>query len=161
MTNERPHATTKFKTDTAALAIFDPTCLRHRRTDTCDWWSSVADEVAELNAGNLLVVGLGADGVYSCKIFRDREPYPAAASDCRALVKSEIGCFYIGAAEEIPGEGVGCSTVYGGVMISAPAGTWEVQVYTDAPASLVVRIREVNCEARNTFAESVLLDPTG
>ncbi|HYC72981.1 MAG TPA: DUF6386 family protein [Opitutaceae bacterium] len=155
-----PYAETRFKTDTAALAIFDPTCLRHRSTDACDWSSSEADEVAEANAGNVLFIGLGADAVYSCKAFRDREPHHVPAQCRRALLKSEIGCFYVGAAEQVPAEGVGWSTVHGGVLVTAPAGTWEVQIYAEAPSSIVVRIRKVSGEARNAFSHGVVLDET-
>ena len=47
----------KFTTDTATIAVFDPERLHHRLTDSADWWSIPADEVAEINRGNIKVKG--------------------------------------------------------------------------------------------------------
>lgn len=40
-------------TDTATLAIFDLQAIRHRMSDTFDWWSIQGDEISEMNKGNI------------------------------------------------------------------------------------------------------------
>lgn len=40
-------------TDTATVVIFDLKAVRHRISDTPDWWSIVQDEILETNSGNI------------------------------------------------------------------------------------------------------------
>jgi hypothetical protein len=46
--------------DTAPIAIFDPSRLSHRLSDTPEWWSVLWDEVEEINSGTLATAGLGS-----------------------------------------------------------------------------------------------------
>ena len=58
-------------TDTATVAIFDLAAIRHRISDTPDWWSIVEDELQETNAGNVAFLGVGQDGSYKIAIVDD------------------------------------------------------------------------------------------
>ena len=66
----------RFGTGTATLAVFDPACLEHRLDDVADWWSDPTDEVAEINAGNVLFVATGSDGTYEVSDLRHRAAGP-------------------------------------------------------------------------------------
>ena len=58
-------------TDTATVAVFDLAAIRHRISDSPDWWSIVKDEVQEVNDGNIAFLGLGQDGSYRIVIVDD------------------------------------------------------------------------------------------
>ncbi|POA19971.1 hypothetical protein C1886_10775 [Pseudomonas sp. FW300-N1A1] len=58
-------------TDTATVAVFDLAAIRHRISDTPDWWSVVKDEVQEVNEGNVAFLGVGQDGSYKVVIVDD------------------------------------------------------------------------------------------
>jgi hypothetical protein len=58
---------TTFATDTATLAIFDPAILQPRANDESNWWCS-SDMTDEVRDGRIVVVSLGSDGVYKCRI---------------------------------------------------------------------------------------------
>src|SRR5262245_2062385 len=68
---------TRVAPDTATLAVFDPARLRHRLSDAADWWTWPPDVLADLNAGNVVPVDPGADGVYHVTVHLD-EDRPAA-----------------------------------------------------------------------------------
>lgn len=57
-----------FFTDTATMAIFDLAAIKHRISDTSDWWSIEEDEIDEVNKGNIAFLDLGSDGSYVVKI---------------------------------------------------------------------------------------------
>jgi len=54
--------------DTATLAIFDLKAIRHRVSDSFDWWSIQSDEISEMNEGNIAFLNLGEDGRYKVKV---------------------------------------------------------------------------------------------
>ena len=154
MTPPAPYTSIRFATDTATLAVFDPTALVHRAVDDCDWWTSPSSELLEVNAGNVLFVGVGSDGVYDCHIYRDppSEVPPGAVS---ARIRNVIGSIYVGGGEEVPGEGIGPSTMYGGVLVPVPAGTLTVTVARLSPRQLQVWLASASCPPGNAFQETL------
>ncbi|MCB9636183.1 MAG: hypothetical protein H6721_29070 [Sandaracinus sp.] len=85
--------------------VFDERRLSHRLDDSCDWWAIESEEIAEVNAGNALFVGLEADGAYevrSWQVFGEEErEWPV-----RALIACDSGSLLIGPGECVPGGGV-------------------------------------------------------
>ena len=81
-------ATIQFSTNTATLAIFDPEALAHRINDDIDWWSDLYEELDEVNLGNLVLIGLRSDGIYTLNVERCEQPQ---VSKLQALItcKSE------------------------------------------------------------------------
>ena len=88
---EKPLTETKFLTDTATIAVFDPTSLRHRNEDTCDWWSIPGDEIEEVREARMVTVDLGADGVTECEIYRDRDSSTAQTMQVVANLETKMG----------------------------------------------------------------------
>ncbi|EPD6619744.1 DUF6386 family protein [Salmonella enterica subsp. enterica] len=87
-----------FATDTATLAIFDLAAIKHRVSDTPDWWSISEDEIDEMNRGNILFLGLGGDGVYHVDIVDEIDD----CNDC-LYIKVPSGTIFIGAGEDTTG----------------------------------------------------------
>jgi hypothetical protein len=143
-------------TDTATLAVFDPQRLRHRVANSCDWWSIPADEVQEINAGNLFSVDLGRDGVYRVSVhLDDARPDSATVS---GLIRCESGEIFIGAGEQIPGGGLEPDLALGGLSLGAAAGTYRVWVGRRSEFELDVWLEETDAEARNEFGHSPRLE---
>ncbi len=149
---------TAFATDTATLVVYDPACLTHRFSDTGDWWSVPAEEMLDVRAGNCLIVALGSDGRYQCKIYRDGTRVQPPPSSISARVKTEMGSFYVGAGEYLPGDGMGPDTMYGGVLVSMPAGVYEVTVYAEDYSTLVLRFAPTDGEPTNDLAKPLELE---
>lgn len=150
MISSKPYTSTRFATDTATLAIFDPTALVHRATDDSDWWSLPQTELLEVNAGNVMFVGIGSDGVYECHIYRQPPP-EALPNAVIAYIKNTIGSVYIGAGEEVPADGIGPSTMYGGVLVPVPAGTLAVTVASPSAGQIHVWLNPTSCPLGNAF----------
>lgn len=94
-------------TDTATLAVFDLARLRHRLADPADWWTWPPDVLADLNAGNVLPVDLGADGVYTVTVHLDADrPAEDATPRVSGLVGCDSGALVIGPGEDITGGGL-------------------------------------------------------
>ena len=110
-------------TDTASLVIFDVAALKHRFDDTCDWWADPRDELVELRARNVLIVGLGSDGFYDVSAS-DKLDITAA----RFSLKAPSGRIFIGPGEEITGGGFEPDGKWGGYFIAVPPGDCEVSV---------------------------------
>lgn len=91
---------TNFKifTDTATLVIFDLQSLKHRITDTPDWWSIEDDEIDEINNGNAVFLNLGSDGEYSINIVESLNDYNGFA-----YINAPSGNIFIGAGEDTTG----------------------------------------------------------
>ncbi|MBP2837312.1 DUF6386 family protein [Dickeya parazeae] len=88
----------KIFTDTATIVIFDLQSLKHRITDTPDWWSIEDDEIDETNNGNAVFLNLGSDGEYLINIVESLNDYDGAA-----YIKSPSGDIFIGAGEDTTG----------------------------------------------------------
>lgn len=150
----QPYTSTRFDTDTATMAVFDPAALVHRCEDTADWWSVPTDEISEINQGHVLFVGLGADGCYEVDIFRKLGEAGLNGNYLCANLSVLSGCLYIGAAEQVPAGDFGPETTYGGALIYAMRGKIEVRVYRQSPNKLVVEYETTSEEAVNEFAVS-------
>ncbi|MCK9815493.1 DUF6386 family protein [Pseudomonas sp. MAFF 302046] len=145
------YAHTRFATDTATLAIFDPACLAHRAADTADWWSIAEDEVLEINLGHVLFANLGSDGDYDVEVYQGLGR-SGLAEGVAARLHVRSGCLYIGAGEQVPADGLGPETVYGGVLLFAQCGTVDVRVFRPTPERLVVEYAPSSEVAGNAFA---------
>jgi hypothetical protein len=152
-----PYTTTKFGTDTATIAIFDPAALIHRCEDDADWWSVPSDELLEINQGNVLFVALGADGGYEVEVYRNIGESEATSKYISANLKVLSGCIYIGAGEQVPAGDFGPETTYGGTLIYAERGSIEVRVYSPVPGKLIVEYDSIDNEAKNEFESSPAL----
>ena len=150
-----PNTTGNFSTNTASLVVFDPLCLANRIGDDCDWWSDPMEELAEINAGNAMFAGLGCDGMYALTVYYLKRGEVMPEVSCKAVVKTVMGSFYIGAGEEVIGESIGPSTQYGGMLFSLPAGNYEVGTTLDHDTGTVsVYFEATDEEARNAFSAS-------
>lgn len=85
-------------TDTATLAIFDLQAIRHRKSDTADWWSIPDDELEEMNKGNIAFIGLGNDGFYTINLCDNIEE-----PDVKINISCPSGEVFIGAGEDTTG----------------------------------------------------------
>jgi len=143
----------KMSTGTATVAVFDPACLEHRLEDTADWWSDEDEELQEINAGNVLFASTHVDGGYAITV----DGSAAAESDggVRALLRCASGRFFVGAGEQVPGDGVLPDTNYGGgTYVEVGAGSYVVVVRHRVPGELEVSIARTDGEARNAFTTS-------
>lgn len=127
-------------TDTATLAVFDPARLQHRRSYPADWWTWPPDVLADLNAGNLLPVDLGGDGVYHVTVHLDEDrPTTDAESAVTGLVGCDSGTLVIGPGEYITGGGLEPD----GFWLPCPAGTYRVSVAAPTDDELEVWLEPV------------------
>ncbi|MDB5979609.1 MAG: hypothetical protein JWQ69_624 [Pseudomonas sp.] len=105
-------------TDTATIAVFDLAAIRHRISDTPDWWSIIKDEVQEVNYGNIAFWGVGQDGSYRIIIAED------IAEGFGALnLGFPSGQVFIGAGEDTTGgdlEPDGSDAIQGSVVSFKP-----------------------------------------
>jgi len=128
---------TTFATDSATLAVFDPSILRRRADDESSWWfpaSGVTDEVGE---GRIAVVSLGSDGVYKCRITDGdltaaEQPYAYDSLLCGIEVAS--GSIVVG-----PGEYLSGTPIHNGPTLSDgpwncphPCGTFDAEIFAIA-----------------------------
>lgn len=88
----------KIFTDTATVVVFDLQSLKHRITDTPDWWSIEDDEIDEINNGNAVFLNLGSDGEYSISVVDSLNDYNGFA-----YINSPTGNIFIGAGEDTTG----------------------------------------------------------
>ncbi len=86
-------------TDTASLALFDIESLKHRLSDTADWWDLEEDLVEEINNGNIGFCGLQSDGTYNIKVRLD----PVNNAKVAFNLGLPSGRLFIGPGEEITG----------------------------------------------------------
>jgi len=110
-------------TDTASVAVFDLAALVHRVDDECDWWADPGDELKELRARNLLIVGLGSDGIYEVEVT---DTQVENASVFSLLAPS--GIIFVGAGEGLSGGGYQPNGSGSGYLISVDAGEYSVSV---------------------------------
>ena len=113
------------------------------------------EELAEINAGNAIFAGLGSDGMYTLTVYYLKREEVMPEVSCKAVVKTVMGSFYIGAGEEVIGESIGPSTQYGGMLFSLPAGNYVVGTTHDHDTGTVsVYFEATDEEARNAFSAS-------
>jgi hypothetical protein len=85
-------------TDTATIVVFDLMAIKHRISDTPDWWSIQQDEVDEVNKGNIAFLNVGEDGVYNISIVDD-----LSDEDGGVYIGFPSGHVFIGAGEDTTG----------------------------------------------------------
>ncbi len=95
----------RIATDTATLIIYDLDQLKHRMNDQLDWWSDVSQEVAEINIGHALFVGLAEDGLYDINIKVGVPVLGNNISVIQANLHNTSGVFYVGPGESVTAEG--------------------------------------------------------
>lgn len=144
-----------FVTSTASIAIFDPLVLKHRKGHQADWWTDWTQELDELNAGNLIVVGLGGDGKY--EVVFD-EATRGNMHQVSALIACRSGNVFIGPGEDITGGGLEpVSRRTSGQMVAANCGTLRVTL-AKAGNRLSLSLLRVESEAMNSFDGQLLLE---
>ena len=143
-------ASTKFVTDTATLCVFDVAALRHRFGDAGDWWSIVDEELKEVNAGNAAFIGLGSDGEYEIDIG---DAGDEGGSSIR--LKCPSGRVFVGCGEEVTADGLEPEGNRGGTFLDFTPGAYVLSVRRTGDKSLVINLRRIEGEARNSFTEPI------
>jgi hypothetical protein len=106
-------------TDTATICIFDTACLIHRINDAGDWWSIPRNELEEVNAGNALIMNLGADGSYDVHFCES----PMDGMSAFAL-RIPTGRFFVGQGEQLTGGGLEPDVAWGGEFREVDPGQY-------------------------------------
>lgn len=106
-------------TDTATICLFDLSCLRHRLDDVGDWWSIPKNELAEVNAGNALILNVGSDGSYDV-CFEE-----TSIDGMRKFsLRVPSGRFFVGQGEQLTGGGLEPDVAWGGKMCEVEPGLY-------------------------------------
>jgi hypothetical protein len=143
---------TRVATNTATIVIFDPSCLKHRLEDACDWWSIPDEEVAEINDGNVLFLSTGADGVYDVEVAAI-EP-DDGAKVVEALIKNESGRFFVGAGEYTTGDRVEPRAEYGNVFVKYPPGVYRLRAWMSDGDKVCLSVTQATEFRQNQFKDS-------
>src|SRR5688500_8489067 len=96
MPEERLH----FVTDTATLCVFDVASLKHRLESEGDWWAMPDEALREVRNGSAVFVNLGADGRYDVAVGSE------VLDGITAVLNCPSGLVFVGAAEEVTGDGL-------------------------------------------------------
>ncbi|MEA3009636.1 MAG: hypothetical protein QOJ91_1328 [Sphingomonadales bacterium] len=115
--------TGEFATATASLAVFDPAAVDHRVDDDCDWWADPGDELEELRARNLLIVGLVDDGGYKVEVTAEQVADAPVFS-----LRAPSGIIFVGPGEAVSGGGYQPDGSASGYFISVDPGDYSVSV---------------------------------
>jgi hypothetical protein len=150
-TAKPPIFETRFATDVATLAVFDPARLRHRLDDDVDWLAAPDLVILEANQGNALLVQIGADGVYTAAVHL--YPPPEEAGLLRAILKSDTGRFYVGSGEGVPADDYDptADPQKAGSFVSVPPGNYEVFVGWSVAERFEVYLVPSQAPAENSF----------
>ncbi|MFJ4434520.1 DUF6386 family protein [Pseudomonas sp. NPDC089395] len=139
-------------TDTATLAIFDLQAIRHRITDTFDWWSIQSDELFEMNEGNIAFLNLGEDGKYLVRVLND-----ITSPMGGAFLKVPSGVVFVGAGEDTTGgdlEPDGSDAVQG-AFVNLAVGSYYVKYGYDEGA--ICLAFTPSTDSQNDFSDSIRL----
>ncbi|TWT38820.1 DUF6386 family protein [Blastopirellula retiformator] len=139
-----------FVTDTSTLCIFDLESLRHRLDDDSDWWTVPDEELLEVNNGNIAFIGLGEDGKYCLEV-------------CESLVETDIsinlncpsGRLFIGAGEEVTGEGLEPEALRGGMFLDLSPGIYRLAIYRKSPRLVAICFEQTSDGGENKFTTPV------
>ena len=144
-------------TSTASMCVFDPEALAHRQNDPPDWWSDFMEEIDEVNAGNVMIIGLGTDGSYETQIGTGVD---SSGSSVTALIRNVSGCMFVGPGEEITGGGFQPSTLRNrtGLFLDLEPSTYRVTVTKLPLQKLAVSLTKVDEDASNAFEDQLLLE---
>jgi hypothetical protein len=128
-----------FETDLATLAVFDPKALLHRMRQPRTWWRETPSvlDVPEVLEGKVALFPIGAEGRFSSRLSLD-----GVLSEVeQKLVVGTVGKLgvhlvgediFCGAAERLPGDGVGDRIVNipdTGAYWTAPPGDYDATVH--------------------------------
>lgn len=139
-------------TDTATLVVFDLASLRHRLSDTPDWWSLPEDELDEINQGNAVFLNLGQDGGYVVEIVDNLLDYSGSV-----YIRVLSGRIFVGAGEDVTGgdlEPDDTAAVSGRLIEMAP-GSYAVRFRRDGDVISLSFV--ISGEFRNHLAGPVRL----
>jgi hypothetical protein len=145
---------------TATITVFDEACPEHRIKQPADWWSYFMEEIDEVDEGNAIIVGLGADGIYDVDV-RVGQNLEASSGKCvLGLLKNVSERLYVGPGEEIVGGGNKPSTPRhaSGLFIDLPTSTYRVSVTKIGQHNLCVNLAKVDETANNSIEHQLLLD---
>jgi Family of unknown function (DUF6386) len=106
-------------TDTATICLFDLASLQHRLNDVGDWWSIPKNELEEVNAGNALILNLGADGSYEVNFCNS-----AMSGMKHFSLRIPTGRIFIGQGEQLTGGGLEPDPAWGGEFHNVEAGNY-------------------------------------
>jgi hypothetical protein len=127
-----------FETDVGTLAVFDPKVLLHRMRQPKTWWreGGILD-VPEILEGKAAIFPIGAEGSYGVRLALDAALTEAEKAFSVGAVPGlgvavTSGDLFVGAAERLPGDGVGDRVVQipgTGHFLQVPAGEYDVTVH--------------------------------
>lgn len=112
-----------FLTDTATLCVYDLYCLKDRLEDDADWWSIQEDEIREVNCGNVAFFGLESDGEYEINFVDEIPDYQEVVG-----IKVSSGRVFLGAGEEVTGEGFEPECIRGGGFLNVSPGNYLIYI---------------------------------
>lgn len=147
------------RTDTSTLCLFDPEVIRSRLMDSADWWSDPYEELNEVNLGNILIIGLGSDGIYSVELFI-REHANLQQKQLAARIKCLSGVIYIGPGEDITGDGIEPSERSSGEFIHLEKGTWLAEFIKKSENALALYLNPIEGNSINSFKKPLDIDTT-
>jgi hypothetical protein len=104
-----------FSTDLASLAAFDPRALAHRIRHPSSWWRRPSPlEVDEVRDGRAAIWPIGGEGTFATRLALASEA--PLSDEEKALERGHVaglglvvesGDVFVGAAERVPGDGLG------------------------------------------------------
>jgi len=139
-----------FVTDTATLCIFDLASLYHRIDDDGDWWSIPDEELIEVNEGNVAFIGLGEDGKYSLEISDSIDDV-----DCAVNLKFPSGRIFLGAGEEVTGDGLEPESIRGGTFLTVVPGQYRLLIHRKSQRAIVVSLQRTVGSDKNQFSRPI------
>lgn len=142
----------EFGTDTATLAIFDPSVLSKRQHDEVDWWSSNFSELPEVRDGMITLVGLGSDGFFKVRLTDDaltnlEKSY--AREVVHTGVRVENNRIFVGQGEALPGGGFMTTQAEGsqnGLFIGIENDDYDLAIYSIDKTEMQYEINESDIE---------------
>jgi hypothetical protein len=139
-----------FFTDTAALAVFDLECLRHRTKDAPDWWTIPWVAADEINEGNCAIFDLQSDGSYTGTIEEvDDDQIENEPNVVGLHVRG--GRVFLGAAEEISSGGLEPNAIRGGLFLLLRPGDYLLAASKTPDNDISIRLKMVAELVRNQF----------
>lgn len=141
-------------TDTATLCVFDLAALKHRLKDDCDWWTLPEDELTEMNQGNVAFLGLQRDGIYE---IRHSHELRDGSQTIHILLNVPSGIVFVGAGEEVTGDGLEPELIRGGRFLEMSPGNYELRARFADEKTIELSFSKSSKQGKNTFRESVRL----
>lgn len=128
-----------FTTDAGVLAVFDPKLVQHRMRQPSTWWREAAVlDLPELLDGKLAVFPLGHEGSFAVRVTLEAAALPPEEQPLSVGSVAGLGVavtsedLFAGAAERLPGDGVGDRVVEipgTGKFWKVPPGEYDVTVH--------------------------------